>query len=1520
MATKISRGQRNVWTKDRLYLRRRGMSFPNFNRIHGSFQMIIVVLLMGVLTFMPQPLLADPGHTAPLPPGPPPPENTGDPQFIGSWEDTFTLQLEAVHMVHLPTGKILMWDEPEDAGLKTILFDPTTGVETGDLQPLTFFCAGHAGLGDGRFLIAGGVRKGGSDISTAIFDPFTETWTQVANMNYERYYPTLTTLSDGRVISLGGTHSEGKYIPEIFDPQTGVWTALPAAYKNMGQYPRTFLTPDDQIMAVSGAKPPVLDINTQTWGELSKGQSVNGGPTGMYDAGKILSIGSLYKDPSGEKHNTGSSIIDLNHPTPTFGPSGLTEFERYKFGNLVLLPDGTALATGGINKEEDVDKIVYAAELWDPQSGTWTTLANGALPRLYHSTSILLEDGRVLTAGGDEEHYGQIFSPPYLFKGPRPTVTSAPSNIGYGETFHISTPDVANVTKVSLLRLGAVTHAFDQNQRFMWLNSVPSGSGINVEAPAGSTLAPPGAYALFLISDHGVPSHAHYVIVGEGQSNPPPTAPPVAGGENLSLNAVASASSTFDNTFDPSLAIDGSVHTSWRPATDFPTPNWFELDFGSPQTFGTVVIEQESILDFDLEYHDGTQWVTILSGTDPGFETFPPVATDRIRILLHSVGNIDRVRIFEFDVWSAPLQCAIDSSGPTQIGNETTFTGIVDNPPVNLTHTWNFGDGTFSSEPTATHSYQVAGNHHVSLTVQDGDRTAVCTRTHIAYNPLTANRPTRSSTIVFHSTLGAAVNVNPDNDTVSAVNTSGTKLWEAPVGDNPSSAAIAPTGDIWVVNREDATISVLGASNGASLDTYNLPRASRPYGIVFSPDGNAAYVSLEGTGELLALDPTGTITGILDVGPKPRGIAVSADSSRIFTTRFISPSDHGVVTEVEASTFSIARSLTLAFDTTPDSEEQGRGVPNYLSSVVISPDGRGASVGSKKDNTARGQFRDGQPLTFENTVRAIISKLDLLLNSEDLNQRTDLDDSNLPSATEYNEYGNQIFVALLGSNRIEIRDAYDQGKRLGVLGDDHHAHNGAGHNAHMRLGPVGLTFNDDYSILFVHNFLARTVALYNVSGFKDASDYSAHEMSVVHVVENETLSPEVLLGKQIFYDSSDARMSKDGYISCASCHIDGMSDERVWDFTDRGEGFRNTISLLGRGGMGHGNVHWTANFDEIQDFENDIRNGFSGTGLMDDTDFFSGTRSDPLGDTKAGISSDLDALASYVTSLTNIHPSPYRAQDGTLTPEAEAGKLIFEGEGNCASCHSGSNFTDTLRHDVGTIQPHSGQGISQPLAGTGFDTPTLLGIWETAPYLHDGSATTLYDVIENPNHGSGAGLTANQKDQLIAFLLELGQGDNGGNGGNPGGGGGTDEVILIEGEDYNPGGEGIGYHDTTSGNHCGDYRQDDVDINAGSNGITYICRPYFGEWLAYDVSFQGGDYDLSLRIANKKNSSNAIHLKIDGVDVTGPILVPVTGNLQNWTTISPTLNIPITPGDHQVTIHFEGGGFSFDWWQLSSQP
>jgi hypothetical protein len=233
----------------------------------------------------------------------------------------------------------------------------------------------------------------------------------------------------------------------------------------------------------------------------------------MYDQGKILYAGG------GRTTNT-AEVIDLTKAAPAWQWTGSMAFARRHL-NAVLLPTGEVLVTGGVGGTgfNDLSKPVYAAEVWNPTTGLWTTLASNAIPRGYHATSILLPNGKVLhTASGDaagspNQKNAELFSPPYLFKGARPAIQSAPTQVLYSTTFRVGTSNAASITKVSLIRLGSTTHAFDMNQRFQWLGFTADATGLNVTAPTDRKRAPPGHYMLFILNGTGVPSVAKIVQI-----------------------------------------------------------------------------------------------------------------------------------------------------------------------------------------------------------------------------------------------------------------------------------------------------------------------------------------------------------------------------------------------------------------------------------------------------------------------------------------------------------------------------------------------------------------------------------------------------------------------------------------------------------------------------------------------------------------------------------------------------------------------------------------------------------------------------------------------------------------------------------------------------------------------------------------------------------------------------------------------------------------------------------------------
>jgi hypothetical protein len=257
----------------------------------------------------------------------------------------------------------------------------------------------------------------------------------------------------------------------------------------------------------------------------------------MYEPGKILYAGGgghtgwPTPDARSNQPTATAEIIDLNQTSPSWQNTAPMSVPRRHL-NSTILPDGQVLVTGGtrgagfVNIDQGL--ATREAEVWNPATGEWTTLAANSIMRVYHSVSLLLPDGTVLDgASGDamaiqpggaivpvpNEENHEIFSPPYLFKGARPRITSVPPSVSYGEAFSLATPNVGQVTQVRWIRLGSVTHAFDMGQRANTLSFTPTGTGVEVTAPASPNLAPPGHYLLFILNRNGVPSQGQVVRI-----------------------------------------------------------------------------------------------------------------------------------------------------------------------------------------------------------------------------------------------------------------------------------------------------------------------------------------------------------------------------------------------------------------------------------------------------------------------------------------------------------------------------------------------------------------------------------------------------------------------------------------------------------------------------------------------------------------------------------------------------------------------------------------------------------------------------------------------------------------------------------------------------------------------------------------------------------------------------------------------------------------------------------------------
>lgn len=449
-----------------------------------------------------------------------PPEVTTSQQPLGQWSPVIDAPIVQVHLSLLVSGKVLSWGGAN--GQLPYLWDPATGAFTAVPAPSNVFCAGHSFLPDGRLLVAGGhINHDQGTPDTNVFDPATGAWQALAPMARGRWYPTNTTLPNGEVVTMAGRDENGDLVllPEVWNG--AAWRQLTSASLALPYYPRNFVAPDGRVFyAGEGQQSYYLDVaGAGRWTDGPQRQfgSREYGSAVMYEPGKILYAGG------GDPPTDSAEIIDLNQPSPTWTLTGEMAFARRQM-NATLLPTGDVLVTGGTSSGgfNEPAGAVLAAELWHPATGTWTTLASSAVVRIYHSTALLLPDGRVLYSGSgdgdlgpekDEQSY-ELYSPPYLFNGARPTITGAlPARAGYGQTQVVNTPDGAGVAQVTLIRLGSVTHAFDQSELLVRLSFSPVAAGLTITFPASRTTAPPGPYMLFLVNASGVPSVGRIMLL-----------------------------------------------------------------------------------------------------------------------------------------------------------------------------------------------------------------------------------------------------------------------------------------------------------------------------------------------------------------------------------------------------------------------------------------------------------------------------------------------------------------------------------------------------------------------------------------------------------------------------------------------------------------------------------------------------------------------------------------------------------------------------------------------------------------------------------------------------------------------------------------------------------------------------------------------------------------------------------------------------------------------------------------------
>ena len=471
----------------------------------------------------------------------------------GQWGSLMDWPMVAVHSVLLKTGDILLfdgWQQPQP----TTVWNPVSQTFPTTLNaPGSIFCGANAHLPDGRIIVAGGDgvfttgKLGSAD--TAIFDPATGKWSRAADMHMPRWYASLTELADGRYVTISGNSDDATTwaeTPEVYDPATNTWTLLtgvttPQVHEE--EYPFSFLAPNGKVFTIGPSEDNsfLLDVNAKTWTPVGGASGVVNGSSVMYRPGKILYSGGATASTRRRTSKATASVIDLDDGTPTWRRIASMNHAR-DYHTLTNLADGTVLAVGGEQTSDQsvVTSGVLPAEIWNPSTEPWTDVAPMAAARNYHSTAVLMPDARVLVAGGGHYQSGsgpgqfsaQYYSPPYLFKGARPTISAAPGvgDVRLGDDVH--DPGRGSIRSVNLVSLGADTHQSDMDQHFVPLTSPPAAGSLNVQAPATAALAPPGDYMVFIVDDKGVPSVAKIVHLAATVSAPSaPAAPTAIGGD-----------------------------------------------------------------------------------------------------------------------------------------------------------------------------------------------------------------------------------------------------------------------------------------------------------------------------------------------------------------------------------------------------------------------------------------------------------------------------------------------------------------------------------------------------------------------------------------------------------------------------------------------------------------------------------------------------------------------------------------------------------------------------------------------------------------------------------------------------------------------------------------------------------------------------------------------------------------------------------------------------------------------------
>jgi len=505
---------------------------------------------------------------------------------------------------------------------------------------------------------------------------------------------------------------------------------------------------------------------------------------------------------------------------------------------------------------------------------------------------------------------------------------------------------------------------------------------------------------------------------------------------------------------------------------------------------------------------------------------------------------------------------------------------------------------------------------------------------------------------------------------------------------------------IWVTFRRNDRIGVFDSATGATIALFET--GDEPFDVIEVSATHMAVSLYQGSQLLLVNKSTFAIDNTVTTPTHPRGLALSSDGQKLYVTHFRS----GALSIVDIATWQV--------DNTIQTEADG----NLSQNVAVAADGSRAYLPLTRSNVSN------MALVFDGTVFPVVSVIDLENEVAVPSERISMDIVDEPVGIPLDMVitATHFFILNAASNDLTVINR-ESGVAL----------------AHLELSdnPRSMVLSADGLNLFVHNRLSGTVSVVDTQLLTVVDE--------IPIADNP-LPANLLNGKRMFNNSHRADLARDQWISCATCHFDGETDGRTWFFPD---GPRNTPSLLGSDATGP--YHWSGDLDELHDVEATVRDIQAGTGLADGLD--NCTPACDQGSPNQGRSIDLDDMAAFMASLT-LTDNPNLENTGLLSLAAARGEALFRSNTTgCYGCHAPPLYTDKLRHDIGT------GGEPEERKGPDFDTPSLRGIFSTAPYLHDGRAVTLRDVLTTHNpvdlHGTTSGLSEVQIDDLVLFLQSL---------------------------------------------------------------------------------------------------------------------------------------------------------------------